>query len=179
MIADNQDWVVIGRFGRPHGLKGFVSVNSFTEPRENILNYQHWHMRAPENAKHLAQAVWKPAKIIAVEVNTKSILVQIDGFAEREKSAELTNFDIAVLRNQLPVLKPGEYYWHQLTGMKVVNSAGVVFGDVIELFATGSNDVLVVQGEKRHLIPFLMNDVVIEINELEKTMVVDWDVDFN
>ena len=53
-------------------------------------------------------------KILHIEVNDKSILAQIEGYREREQVANLTNVEIAISRTQLPSLKPGEYYWHEL-----------------------------------------------------------------
>lgn len=166
----NRDWVIVGRFGRPHGIKGFVKVLSFTEPADNILQYHDWHA----NIKNQ----WQPLKILQVEVNDKFILVQVEGYQEREQAAYLTNVDIAVKHEQLPELQAGEYYWHQLIGMQVVNQEGIDYGQVVEVFATGSNDVLVVMGDKRRLIPYLPGQVVLDVNDTKRVITVDWDMDF-
>ena len=62
--------------------------------------------------------------------------------------------DIEVAVSRLPRLKPGEYYWSQLEGLKVINLAGQELGVVSYLFETGANDVLVVAGERERLIPY-------------------------
>lgn len=165
------DLIVIGRLGRPHGIKGLVTVISFTEPRENILRYVPWYF----DINHQ----WQSLKLLHVEVNNKSILAQIEGYDEREQVAQLTNVDIAVERALLPQLKPGEYYWHQLLGMSVVNQQGVVLGAVIEIMPTGANDVLVVVGEKRHLIPYLPDTFIINVDDQQRLITVDWDAEFN
>lgn len=166
----DSDWIVIGRFGRPHGIKGLISVHSFTEPRDNILNYKAWHTKI--------RGVWQPLKITHLEATEKSLLAQVEGFNEREQVAALTNAEIGASSDQLPTLQPGEYYWHQLCGMKVVNVQGAILGSVVEMVATGSNDVFVVRGEKRYLIPYLPGQFVLNINEAEQIITVDWDVDF-
>lgn len=163
-------WLVIGRFGRPHGIKGFITVVSFTEPRENILNYTHWHIGSKEQ--------WHPLNVLQTKVNNKLILAQIEGYTEREQVARLTNVEIAVKRDQLQPLKSDEYYWHELVGMNVVTQQGIALGSVSEIMATGSNDVLVVLGERRHLIPYLPDDVILEINPSQRLIIVDWDADF-
>jgi 16S rRNA processing protein RimM len=169
--VNNQiDWVIIGRFGRPHGIKGFITVHSFTDPRDNILNYVDWHV--------LLNNKWQPIKLNCVEVHTKTIITQIEGYTERESVTGLRNLEIAVLKEQLPELKPGEFYWHQLIGMKVVNLDGESLGTVLEVIPTGSNDVLVVQGEKRYLIPYLPGQFILDIKEDQKTITVNWDLDF-
>lgn len=164
------NWVVIGRFGRPHGIKGFVTVHSFTEPRDNILRYTDWHA--------FLKNEWRPIKLINVEAHSKALIAQVEGYPEREMVAQLTNIEIAVDKAQLVELEPGEYYWHQLIGMNVVNQKGELFGKVIEILPTGANDVLVVQGEKRHLIPYLPGQFVIDVNDSQHTITVDWDMDF-
>lgn len=167
---DDADWVVVGRFGRAHGIKGFITVHSFTEPRDNILQYKDWHVRIANQ--------WQPLKIVHLESTGKSILAHIEGYHEREQVTRLTNVDIAVRRNQLPPLKPGEYYWHELVGMQVINQQGQPFGTVIEILPTGAHDVLVVEGEKRHLIPYLPGQFVMNVDPSQQIITVDWDLDF-
>ena len=169
-MENNANWVVIGRFGRPHGIKGFVTVHSFTDPRDNILRYTDWHVYL--NNK------WQAIKLLCVETHSKAIIAQVEGYPERESVTRLTNAEIAVQQEQLAELEPGEYYWHQLIGMSVVNQKGEPFGSVIEILPTGANDVLVVQGEKRHLIPYLPGQYVLEINNSQRIITVDWDLDF-
>lgn len=162
--------MIIGRFGRPHGVKGFITIQSFTEPQDNILRYSDWHVQL--------NGVWKPIKLLCVEAHNKNTIAQIDGFKEREDVATLTHLEIAVDIEQLDPLSPGEYYWYQLVGMKVVDSRGHLLGAVKEIMPTGSNDVLVIEGEKRHLIPYLPGQFVIEVNSSQQIITVDWDLDF-
>ncbi len=166
----DSDWVVIGRFGRSHGIKGLITVISFTEPRDNILQYKYWHA-------HLNHQ-WQPLKLSHLERNHKFILAAVENFDTREEVARLTNVEIAIPSTELPVLQAGEYYWHELHGMQVVTTEGMLLGQVTEILATGSNDVLVVEGEKRHLLPYLPGKTVIEINDSQRLITVDWDVDF-
>lgn len=168
MITDN--CIIVGKFGRPHGIKGYVTVHSFTEPRENILQYTNWQM--------LNQKKWQPLQLLDIEVTNKSILVMVKGYETRELSAHLTNIEIAVSSSQLPTLPKGQYYWHQLVGMQVHNTEGHHFGEVKEVMATGSNDVLIVQGTKRVLIPYLLDEFILEIDETAGTITVNWDADF-
>ena len=168
--VNTSDLIIIGRFGRPHGIKGLVTVISFAEPRENILRYMPWYISTNQE--------WQPIKLLHVEVNNKSILAQVDGYHEREQVARLTNIDIAVAREQLPELQPGEYYWHQLMGMSVINQQGLVLGTVTEIMPTGANDVLVVVGDKRYLIPYLIGSFIIQVDANQRQITVDWDADF-
>ena len=164
------DWVVIGKFGRPHGIKGLISVISFTDPRENILNYSGWHAYINKQ--------WQPLKMLDLTSNSKNIIAKVEGYIEREDLAYLTNIEIGIKSEQLPVLDDGEFYWNQLIGMEVVTVEGVLLGQVTELLSTGANDVLVIAGEKRHLIPYLPGKSIIKVNDSQRIITVDWDTDF-
>jgi 16S rRNA processing protein RimM len=161
---------IVGRFGRVHGLQGFITVHSFTEPRNNIANYAQWYV-------NIAQQ-WQPLEIIKLEKVVKHILVQVAGYKDLEAVAVLTNLDIAIKQEQLPSLLPGEYYWHELIGMQVVSANSFVFGQITEIMPTGSNDVLIVQGERRHLVPYIPEQVIISIDREKRVIVADWDHDF-
>lgn len=116
--------------------------------------------------------------LLHTEINNKFILAEVEGYDSREQVASLTNREIAVNRVQLKKLKPNEFYWHQLIGMTVANTAGVSVGIVDDIMATGSNDVMVVLGERRRLIPYLPGDVVLNIDDIHRVITVDWDLDF-
>ncbi|MGC1182423.1 ribosome maturation factor RimM [Legionella sp.] len=170
-MSHQEHWVVIGRFGRAHGVKGCVTVHSFTEPLDNILRYTNWHV--------FINNKWQPIKLLCAKVQNKFIIAEIDGYSERELVAShLTNREIAVQQEQLEELKSGEYYWHQLIGMSVINLQGDPFGKVTEIIPTGSNDVLVVRGERRHLIPYVPGKFILDIDNAQQLITVDWDTDF-
>jgi len=170
MVLLARERVVVGKFGRPQGIKGLVRVISCTEPRENVLDYSIWSIQL--------RGVWHDVKHSDDDITPQHVLTRIEGYATREKVGELTNAPIAVPKAALPSLEQGEFYWHQLVGMQVIHEQGQLLGTVESVFATGSNDVLVVVGEKRRLIPYLLGDVIQDINKDRSTITVCWDLDF-
>jgi len=60
----------------------------------------------------------------------------------------------------------------------VVNREGTVLGRVSHLFETGSNQVMVVNGDRDRLIPFLEGDFVLGVDFDARRIEVDWDADF-
>ena len=164
------DIIIVGRFGRAHGVNGMIKVFSYTEPRNNILQYQPWLVNR--------DGTWSSINYNQAQQHNKFFVVSIDGMGDRSQSETLTNCDIAVYRNQLPELVD-EYYWTDLEGLTVINLQGVVLGYISHLIATGSNDVLVVKGEyKTHMIPYLFDDYIKDINLSDATVYVDWDPEF-
>lgn len=86
--------------------------------------------------------------------------------------------EIAIYRKQLGKLDEGEYYWHQLEGLKVVTTEGVELGKVHHLLETGANDVLVVRGDRERLVPLTVGHTVIEVDLSTGIITVDWDPEF-
>ncbi len=62
--------------------------------------------------------------------------------------------------------------------MEVATVAGQSLGVVANLLATGANDVMVVEGDRRRLIPFVIEDVVTSVDRSRRKIIVDWDPDF-
>lgn len=171
MAAKAGDYLIVGRINGLYGVRGWVKVFSHTEPRDNILSYRTWYLRRG--------AEWRPIELAEGRLHGKGVVARLAGCDDRDKAAALIGSDIAILREQLPQAAPGEYYWSDLIGLAVCTVEGVELGLVDHLLETGSNDVLVVlQGKHERLIPFIREQVVREIDLVDKRMVVDWDPDF-
>ena len=87
-------------------------------------------------------------------------------------------YEIGIRPDQLPLTASGEYYWRDLQGMKVVTANGELLGTVDHLIETGANDVLVVDGDRERLIPFVLDKVVMSVDLDKAEIQVDWDKDF-
>lgn len=158
--------VVVGRFGRAHGVRGDIYVISFTEPPSNILNYQPWLT--------LKKGSWQPLTITSNKANDHSIIVHIQGWDDRDIAKLHTNEEIAVPIEALPKLESEEFYWSQLIGLNVVDQKGASLGEVIEILETGANDVLVVKGTTEHLVPYT-KETVLKVDLEANQITVDWE----
>lgn len=168
--AESQEKVVVGRIGAVFGVKGWLKVHSFTEPMDNILHYHPWYIQT--------KGKWQAKDVVEFAIQAKQLIVQFAGLHDRDQAQLFTGLEIAVAREQLPKLAKGEYYWADLEGLTVVNTEGVILGKVDYLFATGSNDVMVVKGSKQYLIPFLLKQFVLKVDLPNNSLQVDWDADF-
>lgn len=163
--------IVIGKFGKPHGLNGWIKVFSNTLPAENIISYKPWFVQQGDTWESVVD-------IDDVKVSGNQITVHLKDIHHCDDIKKYVTRDIGILRSQLPPLKRNEYYWRDLIGMTVKNPEGALLGKVDHLMETGANDVLVVEGEKRHLIPFILNQVVLNVDVEGKEITVDWDSEF-
>ena len=173
-MDDSRKTVVVGRFGAAHGVKGYVRAHSFTQPEENLLDYQPWLVR-----RQRGEGFSETVSYQSADKHAKGLVVKMEGCDSREQAQLYTNCDIAIYQDQLPALSDNEYYWSDLIGLTVYNRENVLLGTVERLIETGSNDVLIVQGEaKQHYIPYILEDYVIQVQLDEKRMLVDWDENF-
>ena len=111
-------------------------------------------------------------------ITAKGLVVRLDDITDRDAAQALYGAELWVSRSQLPKAKPGEYYWVDLEGLRVVNREAVEFGTVSHLFETPANPVLVVEGERERLIPFLLERFVDSVDFETGVITVDWDADF-
>lgn len=164
------DWVVVGEVAGAYGLKGWVKVHSHTEPPNNILGYGPWLLEGKDIAKEY--------KVLSGRMQGTAVIAQLEGVVDRDQALAIRSCKIVVPRGRFPSPEPGHYYWADLIGLKVVNLDGIGFGEVSEMLATGANDVLVVNGERERLIPFILGQYIQDVNLNEGSIKVDWDADF-
>lgn len=144
---------------------------SFTQPRENILQYSPWLLRKNDQSCEI--------NVIGGQRHGNSVIAELEGVADRDAAVALMGSEILIRRQQLPKPKADEYYWADLIGLAVRTESGVALGKVDHLLETGANDVLVVMdGETERLIPFLQKQTVLNIDLDSGEMIVDWDPDF-
>ncbi|HYJ19180.1 MAG TPA: ribosome maturation factor RimM, partial [Burkholderiales bacterium] len=96
---------------------------------------------------------------------------------DREDAAAFKGSDVAIPRSELPETGENEFYWRDLLGAEVSNPRGDKLGKVASLLDTGANQVLVLEGEKERLIPFI-SGVIVEVDVAGKRLVVEWELDY-
>ncbi len=164
-----QRLVVLGRIGAPWGVRGWVRLNSYTEPRPALLDYSDCFLRRG--------ADWVSARFAEGRIQGKGLVARLDGIEDRDAALELRGAEIGVRREDMPEPEEGHYYWADLEGLEVRHSDGSVLGRVAYLLATGEHDVLVVAGEREILIPFVWQEYVLGV-DLDKGVIdVDWEWD--
>ncbi len=160
--------VVVGKIGAPYGVRGWVKVHSFTEPGNNLFGYP---LLMQEHA-----ISWRAFEIEEFKAHGDGFVAKLAGVADRDQAALITNSEIATLRENLPELDTEEFYWADMIGLTVLNQDNIELGKVEDYFETGANEVIVVKGENgSHLIPFVPDMYVLDINLSTKQMRVQWD----
>ncbi len=169
-MAERERRVDIGHISGLYGVRGWVKVYSYTEPRAAIIGYSPWQVKVAGE--------WRQMEVAEGRQHGKGVVVRLSGYNDRDMASQLVGADIACYRSQLPQPAPGEYYWADLVGLKVITLKGEELGVVDSLMETGANDVMVVKGERERLIPFLTGRVVVEVDLAQQQMRIDWDPAF-
>ena len=146
---DPTDTVVVGRIGRPHGVRGEVTVEVRTDDPD--LRF------APGAVLRTEPADRGPLTVAGHHWNGQVLLLLIDGVDSREAAEELRNTELHVPLADLPALEdPDVYYDHQLVGLTARLPDGTELGTVGAVRHEGA-DLLVVRrvegGEL--LVPFV------------------------
>ena len=162
--------VTVGRISGVYGVKGWLRIYSHTEPRDNILNYNPWQLRLADG--------WRSVELLDGRPQGKGVIAYLAGCDDRDQAARWVDTEIAVRRSQLPATQAGEYYWRDLIGLRVVTLDGEELGTVDHLLETGAHDVLVVQGQRERLIPYVLGDVISTVDLAAGELRVDWDPEF-
>ncbi|HTP17546.1 MAG TPA: ribosome maturation factor RimM [Streptosporangiaceae bacterium] len=144
--------LVVGRVGRPHGIRGEVIVDVRTDDPELRL--------AAGSVLATEPAAAGPLAIAAARWHSGRLLVRFDGYTDRTAATELSGTLLVVDSAELPDLDdPAEFRDHQLIGLPVITIGGERVGVVTDVLHDGQ-DLLVVapEGGRRGadiLVPFV------------------------
>jgi len=170
-MNDQTRRILMGRIHGAFGVRGELKLESFSDPPEAILRYRPLLLRTAQGGERELEGV-------RGRQTAKGIVLRVPGIEDRDAAEALRGAELHVPRTALPPPAPGEYYWVDLEGLRVVNTRGADFGVVSHLFSTGANDVLVARGERERMIPFVQPDYIVAVDFEAGQVTVDWDADF-
>lgn len=172
-----ESMVVMGRIIGPFGILGWIKVFPYTEFVDGLLEYPVWWVGKGDGK-------WYEMKVAECNIHAKVLTALLDQCADRTTALTLKDMQVAIPRNQLPVLSDSgidEYYWTDLINLNVINLQGDELGNVTGLLESGSNDILKVQSLKEckneRLIPFV-NQVIVKVDLESHQIIVDWGLDY-
>lgn len=169
--------VTLGRIAGVFGIRGWVKVQAFTRPPENVFEYGRWWLVQSTGAAFETDVVDSRAQ-------GRGFIAQLTGadgevVEDRDAAAALVGAEIQVPRDALPPAPPGQYYWTDLMGLSVEALDGTPLGTVESLTDNGAQDVLVVRdSSQQRLIPFVQGPIVHAVDLAGRRIVVDWAADY-
>jgi 16S rRNA processing protein RimM len=167
--GERSDRIVLGRILGPHGIRGRVKVESFTDPPDGLLRYERWFLRSAQGGS----AAYRVADVLP---DGKRFRVALEGVADRDAATALRGCEIEVERTELPPVGEREHYRDDLLGFAVRNESGALLGKVSRFVDAPGGTKLVVVGTKEYWVPATapyLRRVLLEQREL----LVDWPED--
>jgi 16S rRNA processing protein RimM len=162
--------VVMGRIAGSFGVKGWVKVKPFSEAPEALGGFERWVVDR--------DGTWYEMPLEDFELHAKGPVAKLAGCDDRGAAEQLAGAEVAVEREELGEAEEGALYQVDLVGLEVVEESGVALGRVESFFEAGDASVMVVQGERERLIPFV--DAFVKSVERESgRIVVDWKPEYD
>ena len=158
--------VPLGRLLKPHGIKGELKVLFYNEDSNSLENNQIIFL-SDLNNKIIEY------KIERIFYSFKKNRIKFFDINTIEEAEELRGYTLNVLRLDLPKLDKNEYYINDLVGYILIDDSNKNYGIVSDVLVLPANNVLSVTMEnKEYLIP-LIDDVILDINQEEKKIIID------
>lgn len=152
--------LIIGKIGAVHGILGWNKIFSYTEKKNDILQYQPWFLNYNN--------IWTKQYLEYKKICNKKIIIKLKNINDRNTAKTLTNNLIAIQKKQLPKLKKFEYYWYHILQCTVFNKNNIYMGVVVQIIRTTQHDILIIKNQKNNhkeiLIPFIKKIFVKKIN---------------
>jgi len=162
--------VVLGRFGAAFGVKGWIKVESYTDPPEGLLDYPDWCVATRGGG-------WEAVDVVDGRLHGtgRTLVVSIRGIDSPEAVQRYGTREVAVPRSALPQAGEGEFYWDDLLGCRAATVSGVELGVVSHFLEFPANPVMVVQGDGRERWIPLVPRHLKHVDLTARRVVVDWD----
>jgi 16S rRNA processing protein RimM len=105
-------------------------------------------------------------EIVRARCDARTVTLALTSVRSRDEVERLRDSWVLVQESDAHPLPEGQYYWHQLIGLRVQLDSGDQLGRIHDILETGSNDVYVVRRDDREMllpaIPEVIQDVDLE-----------------
>lgn len=152
--------VPIGRFGRPHGVRGEIRFWPFNLESDLLRGKRAIQIGHKKNRV-------QDYRVVALRFDAKGCVLRLEEFQDRETVGSLTNQFWYEPRDAFPALAENEVYFTDLIGLVVRTVAGAEVGRVKDVLDLGPNEILVIdQGGKEAMLPNV--DAFVQRMDLDK-----------
>jgi len=162
--------VPMGRVSAPFGIQGWIKLRAYTESPDGLAEFPRWWLKT--------RAGWRSFELEDFAARPAATVAKLSGVDDRDGAEQLRGCEVAVPRAELGDAGNGSIYWVDLVGLEVVNLKGEALGKVDGLFQTGETSVLVVNGARERMIPFV-DGYVKSVDREARRITVDWETEFD
>jgi 16S rRNA processing protein RimM len=143
------DLVLVGRVIKPHGRRGEVAVEPFTDRADRFPKLARAFVPGPDGGA-------REVRVVGCFAHKGRFVLKLAGIDSIDEAETLRGAELRIEESELQALPAGSYYHHQLAGLPVVDEQGSAIGTVESVMETGAETrVLVLRGEAGEtLLPF-------------------------
>jgi 16S rRNA processing protein RimM len=138
--------ICVGRIAAPHGVRGAVKIQSFTQRTDDVAAYGPLSDEA--GSRRFALTIVGRAQDM--------LIATLEGVTDRNQAERLKGTGLYVPRDRLPPAAADEFYHADLVGLAAVAPDGTPLGRVAALHNFGAGDVIEIarDGGGATLVPF-------------------------
>lgn len=166
------DIVILGRLADPYGIRGWLKLHPFGDDPLDWDEIPVWWISKDGET-------WRECGLKGLKVHCNGVVVLLEGIDDRTAAEAMKGVLVGAPRDALPETDEDEFYWADLIGLDVINTAEERLGKVVGLLETGAHDVLRVVGddEVERLLPFVAA-VVLTVDKEARLIRVEWGSDW-
>lgn len=149
-----------GKIVNTHALRGEVRVYPYCDDAEFLCEFDRLFIESEE------------AEVISSRVHKGQALIKFKGIDNINDAEKVVGKLIYIDKNDVE-LEEGRFFIEDIKGLEVIDiDTGVVYGKVINVIETGANDVFEVKGEDKILLVPKIDDVVKDIDIVNKKILI-------
>lgn len=161
-------WVAVGKIVRTHGIRGALVIAPYGATLNRRQCGQWLFVQPPTSG------VPRALRLVEKRLLGAEWLVHFEGVEDVGSARPFVGLEVGVSEDELAPLDEGEYYHHQLVGLRVLRKDGVVLGRVVGIMETRAHDLYVVETDAgREVLLPAVAEMILEIDMLRGVMVVD------
>ncbi len=157
--------IILGEILKAHGIRGWLRFRSYAHDLEVLKDLKSVIVQSRDGRA-------LPAILESVRPFKGSYLLKFGHINTREEAEGLKGAYVLVPKGSLN-REPGEYFWSEIIGMKVMDLTNTGLGTVASIIPTNGHDIYVVKGEKGEILVPAVEGIIKEVSLREGFLIVD------
>ncbi len=167
----SEKYYTVGEIVNTHGIRGELKIVPKTDfPDVRFERGSVLHIVPPQGSSPVTEV-----KVERARPQKNVYIIKLEGFDSINDVEKWKGASLKISDSQLLELPSDEYYYHEISGCRVVTEDHVELGTVTEILAPGANDVWVVTPDPGKGKPFMLpviDEVILNVDIQQKKITV-------